>query len=190
MKVKSIVSISFIFFLLIISRPAYAENELTTIPTQGISPTPTAAPTSVNYELPYPGILPGSPLYALKALRDKFLEILISDPIKKSNFYLLQADKRLASSLKLFENGDAVSSETTFSKGQNYLEKSLEQTIIAKNLQHNISDILAKIRMSSSKQKEEVKKLINKSKGENQQRFKKDYGRAVDLENRAKQIKP
>lgn len=48
------------------------------------------------YALPYPGLLVDHPLYFLKKVRDGLLESLIVDPIKKTEFYLLQSDKFLA----------------------------------------------------------------------------------------------
>lgn len=61
-----------------------------------VAPTPSGMVEEKNdYLLPYPGILPDHPLYFLKSLRDKILEALIVDPLRKSEFYLLQADKRL-----------------------------------------------------------------------------------------------
>ncbi len=56
---------------------------------------PSAKPTPINYTLPYPGILPDHPLYFLKSLRDLILTKLISNPVKKFEFDLLQADKKL-----------------------------------------------------------------------------------------------
>ncbi len=44
-----------------------------------------------EYALPYPGILPDNVLYNLKVFRDKVFEFLIIDPVKKADFYLLQA---------------------------------------------------------------------------------------------------
>jgi hypothetical protein len=57
-----------------------------------------ASPSSVieqkvEYTLPYPGILADNPLYIVKNLRDKIMEMLIADPIKKVEFYILQSDK-------------------------------------------------------------------------------------------------
>lgn len=65
--------------------------------TTTISPSPVAkqTPTQIEYVLPFPGILPTHPLYFLKNLRDKIIELLITDSISKAEFYLLQADKKL-----------------------------------------------------------------------------------------------
>ena len=51
----------------------------------------------IQYELPYPGILPDNPLYFLKAIRDNVLGFFITDPLKKADYSLLMADKRLQS---------------------------------------------------------------------------------------------
>ncbi len=63
--------------------------------------TPAPVVPKVEYNLPYPGILPDHPLYFLKQLRDKILDFLITDPVKKAEFYILQADKRLSMGIAL-----------------------------------------------------------------------------------------
>ncbi|MBI2029476.1 hypothetical protein HYT02_03610 [Candidatus Gottesmanbacteria bacterium] len=55
---------------------------------------PPATPSN-EYILPYPGMLPDNPLYKLKVLRDKIYDFFIKDPIKKAQFKLLMADKRM-----------------------------------------------------------------------------------------------
>ena len=60
----------------------------------------------VEYELPYPGLLPDNPLYYLKAIRDNILKFLIRDPMKKAEFDLLQSDKRLGASYALLKKGN------------------------------------------------------------------------------------
>ena len=109
---------AFIFFVVLFSPRVYAQvtpTESIPIPTGSTTPTPT--PSEIDYQLPYPGILPGSPLYSLKMVIDRIMELLISDSLKKANFYVLQADKRLGSSLMLFEKKENVLAETTLSKG-------------------------------------------------------------------------
>jgi hypothetical protein len=76
-----------------------------------------------EYILPYPGMLPDHPLYNLKRMRDYILERLIADPIKKSEFYILQADKRLQMGVYLTAQGKNALAESTISKGEKYLEK-------------------------------------------------------------------
>ncbi len=65
-----------------------------------ISPVVTNTVT-VEYVLPYPGILPTHPLYFFKMMRDQMVEALISDPVKRADFYITQADKKLSMALAL-----------------------------------------------------------------------------------------
>lgn len=88
-----------------------------------ITPLPTPEIKEVNYQLPYPGILPDHPLYPLKVFRDKVYDFLLSDPIKKAEFKLLMADKRLAMSYLLLNKGKTQLSEQTVSKSSKYYEE-------------------------------------------------------------------
>ena len=80
---------------------------------------------SILYPLPFPGILPNHPLYFLKVVRDTLIEKMITNEIKKAEFYILQADKRLQMSLEL--SGDEYTSlrEATRNEAFLYREKSL-----------------------------------------------------------------
>lgn len=183
--------IGIIFFIFLVSSPVHAQ--VTSVPTElpilTTSATPSPTPIIIDYQLPYPGILPGSPLYSLKMIRDRIMDILISDPIKKANFYLLQADKRTASSLMLFEKGDDELADTTLSKSQKYLEKSLEKTKQAKNSGRDVGDIYARIKNSAMKQKQEIEILSGKSK-EKRELLKDELNKAKSIEKNADQLKP
>ncbi len=94
------------------------------------SPTPVVVETvtttvKTEYELPYPGILPNNPLYFLKQFRDWLLEKLIVDPIKKAEFYLLQADKRLSMSILLATNNAEALSNQAISQTEMFMSKSV-----------------------------------------------------------------
>jgi hypothetical protein len=117
---KSLLVGLFFFFLIIPS--AFAEEELRI----DVVATP-SMPPEVNYTLPYPGILPDNPLYPLKAARDRVISFFISDPIKKADFDLLQADKRIQAGVLLLrkDNPDTALAITTISKGQNYFEEAV-----------------------------------------------------------------
>lgn len=75
----------------------------------------------VEYDLAYPGILPDHFLYKLKVLRDKLSVFLISDPKKKADFYLLQADKGILATAMLVDNNKIdLASETVLKAEHNY----------------------------------------------------------------------
>lgn len=100
-----LVSVSFI-------KPIFAQEK-----TINLTPTPTNTP--VRYDLPYPGMLPDSPFYKLKVLRDKIILGLIQDPIKKVEFHLNLADKRISMSNLLADKGKIELAKETALKGEN-----------------------------------------------------------------------
>lgn len=81
---------------------------------------PTPTPT-LEYNLPYPGLLPDHPLYLLKALRDKILLFFTRDPVRRTNITLLLSDKRLVMGQILLEQGSTDLSVSTFIKAEKYL---------------------------------------------------------------------
>ena len=72
---KKFIFIFILLFLVPVNSVSYAQGALAD------SPIPVQR---VDYELPYPGLLPDSPLYFLKISRDRLIEFMIGDPIKKS----------------------------------------------------------------------------------------------------------
>lgn len=94
--------------------------------------TPTPIPQKVDYQLPYPGLLPDNPLYTFKAVRDKVIEFLISDPAKKAEFYLLASDKRVNTGYYLILKNQDDMGVLYISKSNNYLSMAEGQARLAK----------------------------------------------------------
>lgn len=84
-----------------------------------------AAVQEIEYPLPYPGILPDNNLYVLKTIRDRVVSFLIADPLKKAEFDLLQADKRLAAGMALVTRKKPALAVSTISKGENYADQAI-----------------------------------------------------------------
>lgn len=83
---------------------------------------------NIDYQLAYPGkVLPDSPLWPLKAMRDKIWLWTTTDTSRQAELKLLFADKRLGSAEKLFIGGKAEIGLTTLSKAEKYLEEASEQ---------------------------------------------------------------
>lgn len=97
--------------------------------TAGVQPADVSMQTPVDYQLPYPGLLPDSPLYFIKQVRDWVLDKLIMDPVKKTEFYILQGDKRLVMGTMLDTNGKTVLGEQVISKGEKYMNNA-EQALL------------------------------------------------------------
>lgn len=153
---------------------------------------PVLVPT-VNYPLPYPGILPGNPLYFLKVIRDKLVDFLISDPLKKATFDLTLADKRLNAGIYLFNEGsnEYNLAESTISKDENYFVMALNEAKAAKQQGEDISSISNQLLMSSEKHQEVISGLIGEISGVNSSltiRLKADLGRAEQFQQDAKNL--
>lgn len=83
-------------------------------------------PVRINYELPYPGMLPDNPFYFLKAIRDGVVKMLINDDMTKARFSLENASKRMFAARLLVEKGKDELAVTTISKGNNYFVDALD----------------------------------------------------------------
>ncbi|MBI4097047.1 MAG: hypothetical protein HY428_01395 [Candidatus Levybacteria bacterium] len=164
-----------IFFglTILLSPAAVAQEETSSQKATEVSTESATQKQEAEYALPYPGILPGNPLYALKMIRDRFVGFLISDPLKKAEFNLLQADKRLAAALYLMQKPDtALLAEGTISKGENYFEEALNKAREAKRQGMDTKDIQRRLVSAAKKHVQTVRDLEKKLKGQEKEKFK------------------
>lgn len=147
-----------------------------------------SAKAKVEYDLPYPGLLPDSPFYFLRATRDKVVSLLISEPLKKAEFDLLQADKRLAAAVFLANKKKYSLAVTTISKGENYFESALFQVRQAIKEGKLAGDVVSHLYLSSLKHQEVLKELENKTSGSLKASFIEEEKRAAGFEKKAKEI--
>ncbi len=118
----------------------------------------------VVYQLPYPGILPDHPLYPIKVIRDSLIVFFIREPIKKSEYYLLLSDKKIAMSLELIQKDKYQLAITTFSKGEKYFLKILPLIKLAKRQGNSApADFLEKLKTANKKHAELIDELISRS---------------------------
>lgn len=175
-----------ILILLLFSSSVFAKEEASPSATASVSPTP------ISYTLPYPGILPGHPLYPIKAARDRLVEFLIRDNKKKAEFYLLQADKRLYAGELLFKQGSGkhALAEETISKGENYLDKAFGKAVQAKTQNEATEEILGKIHLSSVKHQQVIIELLKNTSGDLKVRLENDLKKAESIQKKVEEIKP
>ncbi len=76
-----------------------------------------------EYRLPYPGVLPNHRLYPLKVARDRLMEFFTRDLNKKSQLYLLYADKRMYMAEMLAKQQEWELAGSTALKAEKYLLK-------------------------------------------------------------------
>ncbi len=123
---------------------------------------PTPAP--VQYDLPYPGMLPNNPLYVVKQVRDWILDKMIVDPVKKTEFYILQGDKRLAMGMMLATSGNGVLAEQTISKGEKYMNNAALTLLALKGQGKDVpAYITDKLTQSLAKHEEVITQEIAKA---------------------------
>lgn len=124
----------------------------------------TAATLQSEYTLPYPGILPDHPLYKVKLFRDRLLDFLIRDPLKRSEFNLLMADKRLNMGMYLTEKEEYDLAEETVSKGEKYFVLALDEVKKAKDQGREVPrDLIQKLQTATTKHREVVTEIKSKS---------------------------
>ena len=128
----------------------------------GASDTLIKAPQEkVIYNLPYPGLLPDSPLYITKVVRDKITDFLTRDNLRKAELYLLYSDKRISMSLVLASKGKNQLAIDTFAKGEKYFLKIPGLLISAKKQGTQApSSFVETLKLSNAKHKELIEELI------------------------------
>lgn len=110
--------------------------------------------TVIDYPLVYPGeVLPGHPLWGLKALRDRLWLVATTDNTKKAELLLLLADKRLSAAQRLMEMGDNTNALLSLVKAEHYLKAANDQRLKSPEVKSNES-LLERLAHSSLKHRE------------------------------------
>lgn len=148
---------------LLVARPVMAQENTTTS-------SAVLAPIKSDYVLPYPGILPDNPLYSIKMIRDRIILFLINDSVKKAEFTLLQADKRLQAGVTLYREDpqEIELALETIAKGENYFFQSIQHAKkVRSEGRTNFNSLVTDLRSASLKH-EEVLRDVEKG-------FPKEY---------------
>lgn len=124
----------------------------------GKSPTPKIP--VVDYQMPYPGgVSPDSPFWNFKALRDKIWYLITGNSLRRAELALLFSDKRLLASKTLFENKKPDLALSTLSKGEKYLEKAVNEEILAREKGIDTSSFLTKLATASLKHRQMIEEF-------------------------------
>ena len=130
----------------------------------------TTASAKIDYNLAFPGMLPDNPLYKLKVLRDKLSAILINDPYKRTEFYLLQADKGILAAAILVDKNKIDLAGKTALKAENNI------TLLANEFYRFVQKpepaFFNKLKTASLKHQEVLNSLIQRVPENERQAFK------------------
>jgi hypothetical protein len=123
-------------------------------------PASSTAP-SIDYALPYPGLLPDHPLFFIKTLRDKILLLLITSQNRRVEFNQLTADKYVAMAVFLAQEKKSQLAISTLDTAISYAKET--QIQVGKlpptksdevgNLKHHFSESLKKYQQVLLEQK-------------------------------------
>lgn len=149
---KKLVLALLLGFCILFSTQTYVHAQSTFEATQSsdflINQPTSSASSQINYELAYPGLLPDSPLYFLKTLRDKIVGLLINNPVQRAQFNLLTSDKRIRAGQMLVAKHKDDLAITAISKSNNYFSEAISALSKAKSSNKDVSSLVANMKQS------------------------------------------
>ena len=130
-----------------------------------VYPAEERAVVRVEYYLPYPGMLPDSPFYRVKALRDYVKLALTTNSEKRIETMLLFADKRVNAAVALVEGGKTELGVSTATKAEKYLERAVTLAIEQKKAGRDVKSVMLKLTKATAKHVEVLEGLKEKTSG-------------------------
>ena len=126
----------------------------------------TEVPVKSTYALPYPGILPDHPLFFLKQVRDTIVERLISDPLRKAEFFAVQSDKAVNTAVFMMSKKNTPLAISTLVQAGEYRLKALNQLQVATDAGKDTQPLVDKLRQAVVKHQETISELQLQAGGE------------------------
>lgn len=106
-------------------------------------------------------VLPDSPLWGLKELRDKVWFGITPTHIRRAELALLFADKRILIAESLFKQGKNDIALSTFIKGEEYLKVAVREERVAREGGVDTDQFLTKFALSIIRHQEIIESLIH-----------------------------
>lgn len=161
MRKKLGIFLYLIFFILVV--PFIFGTLCTSYSTVLYSQTISFSDRKVIYDLPYPGILPDHPLYPVKMVRDRLLDLVTRENIKKAELYFLFSDKRAAMAISLANSGKSKLAISTLTKGEKYFLKIPALLSNAKKQGSSAPEsLIYKLKLSNDKHREIIDEITKK----------------------------
>ena len=115
----------------------------------------------VVYDLPYPGILPDHPLYFLKSVRDKIMDMTTRSNLKKGELYLHYSDKEINTAVFLNKKGKNKLAVQTLIEAEDYAAKIPSLFSRAKKQGEGpTAQLVDRVRASNAKHREVIEQLL------------------------------
>ena len=127
--------------------------------------TESAATVQIEYYLPYPGVLPDSPLYKLKMVRDRVKLWITRDATKRTDLELLYADKRINAALALADGGKETLAVSTATKAEKYLEQAVNRVLEQNGQGKDVKSQMMKLEKAAARHEELLKNISVKTSG-------------------------
>ncbi|OGG06802.1 hypothetical protein A2872_01060 [Candidatus Gottesmanbacteria bacterium RIFCSPHIGHO2_01_FULL_42_12] len=136
-KVGKIISLIILLFVLSFAVSSPVSAEIST--------------NSAKYDLPYPGILPDSPLWPIKDLRDKLIGLVVFDPVIKGQYELRLADKKLAMAQVLINTGKGELGEKVLIWASDGYDRAIDRAEESKLKKLNYETLASRLSLFAAK---------------------------------------
>ena len=148
--------------LLILFISLFSSSQVVYVFSQSPTPTPIIGQKiEVDYFVAYAGkVLPDSPLWPLKALRDKLWLAVTLNLSKKAEILLLFADKRLAMAQELMGKQNAELSVSTLTKAEKYLEEAINQERKARAKGQDTTEFAKRLHIATLKHRQILEEIL------------------------------
>lgn len=113
-----------------------------------------------EYILPYPGFMPGNPLYKISQAVDSLQEWWSFGNFAKFSYNLAMADKKLVEAKTLFEYKQYLLAYEALQKSNFYFKKTLPNLLSAQQEGKNISEKSALLKRAASRHKNILEQLL------------------------------
>ncbi len=120
----------------------------------------------IEYYLPYPGLLPDSPVYVLKAARDKISLWFTFSMEKKAEKELLFADKRIGAAAVLLDGGKTGLGVSVATKAEKYYCQSVNRISAESKKGRDVKSLLSKLSTAGLKHQEMLVNMKTKLSGQ------------------------
>lgn len=120
----------------------------------------------VEYNLPYPGILPDNELYFVKIARDKLMDFFTRDFLKKAELNLLFADKKIVMASELTKKNKWSIAKKTISEAEGHYQRIIDALVESKKQGTSASgDFILKVKLSNEKHRQTIENLLKDAPG-------------------------